>query len=58
MQKTSYYILSHLALVVHALSARFHAAVESLVPVGYQDETGFHTGVKRSGDSEKWPPAD
>lgn len=56
MQKTSYYILSHLALIVHAISARFHAVMENLVPVGYQDESGFHTGVKRVSTGEKWPP--
>jgi hypothetical protein len=58
MQKTSYYILSHLALIVNAITAKFHATMESLVPVGYQDETGFHTGVKRSSDSGKWPTID
>jgi hypothetical protein len=58
MQKTSYYIVSHLALIVHAITAKFHAAMENLVPVGYQDESGFHTGVKRSSDAAKWPTVD
>jgi hypothetical protein len=58
MQKTSYYIVSHLALIVSAISAKLHAAMDNLVPVGYQDESGFHTGVKRSSDGEKWPPVD
>jgi hypothetical protein len=26
--------------------AKIRAAIESLAPIGYQDETGFHTGVK------------
>jgi hypothetical protein len=25
------------------------------VPVGYQDETGFHTGVKSAQKATKWP---
>jgi hypothetical protein len=58
MQKTSYYIVSHLALIVHAITAKLHAAMENLVPVGYQDESGFHRGVKRSSASEKWPTVD
>ena len=58
MQKTSYYITSHLGLIVHAITAKFHAAMENLAPVGYQDETGFHLGVKRSSQDEKWPTVD
>jgi hypothetical protein len=58
MQKTSYYIISHLALIYHAITAKLHAAMENLVPVGYQDESGFHTGVKRSSDGAKWPSVD
>jgi hypothetical protein len=58
MQKTSYYILSHLALIMHAIAAKFHATVENLVPVGYQDENGFHRGVKRSGPGDQWPTVD
>jgi len=29
-----------------AMVAKIRAAIESLAPIGYQDETGFHTGVK------------
>jgi hypothetical protein len=58
MQKTSYYIVSHLAMIVHAIAAKFHATMDNLVPVGYQDESGFHTGVKRSSSGETWPPVD
>jgi hypothetical protein len=29
-----------------ALVAKARAALEAQVPIGYQDETGFHTGVK------------
>ncbi len=58
MQKTSYYIVSHLALIYHAITAKLHAAMDNLVPVGYQDEGGFHTGVKRSSQSDKWTTVD
>jgi hypothetical protein len=26
--------------------AKWHAAIASRVPIGYEDETGFHYGVK------------
>jgi hypothetical protein len=35
--------------------ARLKNAVKVEVPVGYQDETGFHTGVKPEEKEIKWP---
>jgi hypothetical protein len=35
-----------LALVVNGVAAKFRAVKEKIIPVGYQDETGFHYGVK------------
>jgi hypothetical protein len=29
-----------------SIAAKVRAAIEGLAPMGYQDETGFHTGVK------------
>ena len=29
-----------------SIATKLRAAIEGLAPVGYQDETGFHTGVK------------
>jgi hypothetical protein len=29
-----------------SLAAKVRAAIEAQAPIGYQDETGFHTGVK------------
>lgn len=29
-----------------AIVAKVRAAIEAQAPIGYQDETGFHTGVK------------
>ena len=29
-----------------AIAAKVRATIEAQAPIGYQDETGFHTGVK------------
>ena len=36
--------------------ARLRAAVKFEVPVGYQDETGFHYGRKPARKNTKFPP--
>lgn len=38
-----------------ALFARLKSAVKFEIPTGYQDETGFHTGVKAEEKEIKWP---
>jgi hypothetical protein len=38
-----------------ALIARLKNAVKLDIPVGYQDESGFHTGVKADEKEIKWP---
>ena len=35
--------------------AKLKNAVKSSVPVGYQDESGFHYGVKPADKDAKWP---
>lgn len=35
-----------LLTVFASIAARVRAAIEAQAPIGYQDETGFHTGVK------------
>ena len=37
------------------LIARLKNAIKFDIPVGYQDETGFHAGVKREEKEIKWP---
>jgi hypothetical protein len=37
------------------LMAKLRNAVKSSIPVGYQDETGFHAGIKREEKPAKWP---
>jgi hypothetical protein len=32
---------------LHSATARFRAAITLQIPVGYQDETGFHYGPRR-----------
>jgi hypothetical protein len=38
-----------------SLFARLKSAVKFEVPTGYQDETGFHLGVKAPQPEIKWP---
>jgi hypothetical protein len=40
---------------VAGLFARLKSAVKFEIPTGYQDETGFHMGVKAEEDKIKWP---
>ena len=37
------------------LIAKLRNAVKISIPVGYQDETGFHSGVKTTDKEAKWP---
>jgi hypothetical protein len=37
------------------LVAKLRKMVKIEVPVGYQDETGFHYGVKTADKDAKWP---
>jgi peptide subunit release factor 1 (eRF1) len=37
------------------LLARLKNAIKIEIPVGYQDETGFHSGVKTAEQEIKWP---
>jgi hypothetical protein len=44
-------------LVPSGIIAKLLNAVKMQIPMGYQDETGFHTGVKRAEKNDKWPSA-
>ena len=46
--------LSLMALAIAAIIMKVRAFYESVAPVGYQDENGFHVGEKPS--EQKWPP--
>ena len=41
--------------VFHNVFAKWHKAVWIEVRIGYQDETGFHHGVKPAQDEIQWP---
>lgn len=45
-------IIWPLAALVAAVMHKFKVEV----PVGYQDETGFHAGTDRAKSSVQWPP--
>ena len=55
MHKTSLYI-SSVVLLLAALMAKVRATMERQIPVGYQDETGFHEGEKKAPKEDNWPP--
>jgi len=37
------------------IAAKVRRAVRIEIPIGYQDETGFHMGVKPAEKESKWP---
>ena len=41
---------------VRGILARVRNAVRFSIPAGYQDENGFHFGVKPSENEVQWPP--
>ena len=43
-------------LRLHKVVAKLRHAVRIEIPTGYQDETGFHLGVKPADKEVKWPP--
>ena len=40
----------------HGIVAKMRNAIRIDIPVGYQDETGFHMGVKPAEREINWPP--
>jgi hypothetical protein len=40
--------------VFAVLAAKIRAAIEAQAPMGYQDETGFHPGIKPRGQEANW----
>jgi hypothetical protein len=41
-------------LVPSGIIAKLLNAVKMQIPTGYQDETGFHYGVQRAEENDKW----
>jgi hypothetical protein len=48
--------MSSLGLNLHGIASRLKNAIKLEIPTGYQDETGFHTGIKPAEKDVKWPP--
>jgi hypothetical protein len=40
---------------VSGIVAKLRKAIRIEIPIGYQDETGFHMGVKPAEKEVKWP---
>jgi hypothetical protein len=40
----------------HEIAEKLKRAIKSEIPIGYQDEVGFHLGVKPAEQEIKWPP--
>jgi hypothetical protein len=48
--------IASFGLMFHGAVAKLRNAVRIDIPVGYQDEMGFHMGVKPAKKGVQWPP--
>jgi hypothetical protein len=48
--------MASFGLMFHGIVAKLRNAVRIDIPIGYQDETGFHMGVKPAKKGVQWPP--
>ena len=48
--------MASIGLMFHGVVAKLRNAVRIDIPIGYQDETGFHMGVKSAPNRTQWPP--
>lgn len=55
MHKMYFYIIA-IMLPLAALVARAMAKLKVEVPIGYQDENGFHVGTSRTENKVNWLP--
>jgi len=55
MHKTQFYIIA-IMLPLAAIVAAVINRLKVQVPVGYQDENGFHVGSGRMENKVNWPP--
>jgi hypothetical protein len=54
MHKTSIYVGS-IALLFAAIMAKLRSTMDKVVPLGYQDENGFHVGEEPAPERKTWP---
>lgn len=57
MTKTAPEVTIGISTLFAMIAAKVRAAIEAQVPIGYQDESGFHTGIKPRGE-EAFSPSD
>ena len=55
MHKMQFYMIAMLVPLA-AIATKLIARFKVEVPVGYQDENGFHVGKNRSESKVNWPP--
>lgn len=55
MTKTGSEVTVGLFTIFAAIAAKVQAAFEAEAPLGYEDETGFHVGVKPRGEEAYCP---
>jgi len=55
MHKTYFHIIA-IMLPLAAIMAAVISKLKVQVPVGYQDENGFHVGTGRTEKKVNWPP--
>lgn len=48
-------VYSGIGFPLVGIVAKLRNALKVNIPVGYQDENGFHTGVKPADKEAKWP---
>ncbi len=54
--KNSFYAIV-VTILFAGILAKLRAALDRQVPVGYQDENGFHLGTQPAGKSNDWTSA-
>jgi len=54
--KTSF-LVATITLIAAAILAKLQAALDKRVPLGYQDENGFHYGQEPARSGVNWPPS-
>ena len=47
--------MASFGLMLHGVVAKLRNAVRIEIPIAYQDEAGFHYGVKPAEKEAKWP---